>query len=599
MFVLGTAGAATATGADEAKGGDKVWVCKYSGDPKSGFSLKDGKQPIHVSASAIAGDGTSFKDAHPSIVVESETSPCPEPPAPEPTEPTVVALQLTYMVDCNVESNRWRVVNPSDESVTVTYGAYGSGETQTFEAPGGESSYFETSYGSETMIITWGDGETIAKGKQTKASGPDAQNCEPTEPTVVALQLTYMVDCNVESNRWRVVNPSDESVTVTYGAYGSGETQTFEAPGGESSYFETPYGSETMIITWGDGETIAKGKQTKASGPDAQNCEPTEPTVVALQLTYMVDCNVESNRWRVVNPSDESVTVTYGAYGSGETQTFEAPGGESSYFETSYGSETMIITWGDGETIAKGKQTKASGPDSNNCGPNIPQKPRGSTSVVSESRVDCFAEEVVTTTTTTVVDHVWGGEGWQRTEKVSTSTEKVAATPGELNNADCPIPEQPSPDVKQAVDKDVDCDDKVVTVTTLVTTTPYVWSAESRTWAAGAAQTETFTDERKPRGNECPRVLPAEGEEPDKKPAAKPDDVEPDQVQGVDSERPKPRPAVAQPEALPTAVDAGLAPVAAGAISPLGQGLLASGVLMLLLAGALQSGRRERGAHEH
>lgn len=121
-----------------------------------------------------------------------------------------------------------------------------------------------------------------------------------------------------------------------------------------------------------------------------------------------------------------------------------------------------------------------------------------------------------------------------------------------------------------------------------------------------------------PPCEESPVVTPGESEEPvvapveEEKPTpAKPTnpgkpapsvDAEEDQVGGVDADRPKPRPqpvVAGQPEALPTAVDAGLAPVAAASTSsPLGQGLLAGGLVMLVLAGALQTGRRERGTHE-
>jgi hypothetical protein len=77
-----------------------------------------------------------------------------------------------------------------------------------------------------------------------------------------------------------------------------------------------------------------------------------------------------------------------------------------------------------------------------------------------------------------------------------------------------------------------------------------------------------------------------EESEPKSKPESKPEQARPAQV--LDA------------EAVPTAVAAGLGgPTAVSSDSGLlGQGLVAAGLLMLLLAGSAQLGRRRRGAHE-
>jgi hypothetical protein len=82
-------------------------------------------------------------------------------------------------------------------------------------------------------------------------------------------------------------------------------------------------------------------------------------------------------------------------------------------------------------------------------------------------------------------------------------------------------------------------------------------------------------------------VKPAETEKPKPTKAPAPDVVAPDEVAGTT-------------EAVPTAVAAGLGgPTSTHASTSglLGQGLVGAGLLMLLLAGALQVGR-ERGAHQ-
>jgi hypothetical protein len=76
----------------------------------------------------------------------------------------------------------------------------------------------------------------------------------------------------------------------------------------------------------------------------------------------------------------------------------------------------------------------------------------------------------------------------------------------------------------------------------------------------------------------------------------------------VKVERPEPKPPVEQPDevlgtqaAVPTQVDAGLVgptSTTGGPGNALGQTLMAAGLLLLVLAGAMQAGRRERGVHE-
>ena len=85
------------------------------------------------------------------------------------------------------------------------------------------------------------------------------------------------------------------------------------------------------------------------------------------------------------------------------------------------------------------------------------------------------------------------------------------------------------------------------------------------------------------------------GEQPKPEQPNKPEQpvIGPDEVLGTEA---------AQPNAVPTAVDAGIgASMAVASSSPsnlLGQGLVGGGLMLLILAGALQSGRIGRGAHQ-
>lgn len=92
-----------------------------------------------------------------------------------------VNLVLTYMVDCvGDQDNTWRVRNPSNQEITVSWYVYNGVEAGTHQAPPGDS-FFSTSRAKNTMIIEWGGGDTgVVAGKTQKAAGNDRVCAEPT-----------------------------------------------------------------------------------------------------------------------------------------------------------------------------------------------------------------------------------------------------------------------------------------------------------------------------------------------------------------------------------------------------------------------------------
>jgi hypothetical protein len=169
------------------------------------------------------------------------------------------------------------------------------------------------------------------------------------------------------------------------------------------------------------------------------------------------------------------------------------------------------------------------------------------------------------------------------------------------------VPDKPDADVVSDTEAETDCESNSVVTTTTTTTTDWVLDEAANAWVEDEPEVATEVVSRPANEQECPaEVLPAEEErahvhQPGEKPAA------PDEVKGVEAERPEPRvqPALAErPEAVPTVVDAGIGPVAAAARpgpldrSVLGRSLLTAGLLMLLVAGAMRRGPRGRGTHE-
>jgi hypothetical protein len=240
-------------------------------------------------------------------------------------------------------------------------------------------------------------------------------------------------------------------------------------------------------------------------------------------------------------------------------------------------------------------------------------KPDPVTSTSSSSRVDCTTATVVTTTTTTTTEYVEDEDGdWVLgTPQVSTSTSSRPATNAELDQANCPRPNRPDPIVTTTSVDDVDCEDNVVTTTTTTTTVDWVFDVASRTWVKGQPQVSATQTVRDATAAECPvEVLPSESVDVCPNIAGDQEAIPggysmvggkciKDEVKGEETEKPTVRPVVDTPEAVPTAVDAGFGPVASATQdSLLGQGLVGAGLMMLLFAGTMQMGRRERGAHQ-
>ena len=145
-------------------------------------------------------------------------------------------------------------------------------------------------------------GETTITVRATDASGNEATATftvkfeQASEKEVLALNLTSVCSDDPDQQlRWRIRNPNDFEVAVTWQVYGSAQSGTVTAPPGDSFFFtQTEPGPNTTIIRWKDEDGRTKQK-VKASGK--VSCQPTTaepsllvyPTVVEDVLTIEVD----------------------------------------------------------------------------------------------------------------------------------------------------------------------------------------------------------------------------------------------------------------------------------------------------------------------
>lgn len=129
-----------------------------------------------------------------------------------------------------------------------------------------------------------------------------ANGCNYVDPEVdpikVNIKLTYIEECAVDDdNTWRVRNPSQQNVIVNYAVYNGGPSGTHIATPGDT-FFTTPRASETMVISWGGGQTgIIAGSTQKAAGNDIPSTDPrcveVEPGLASV--TYrIVPANCEA-----------------------------------------------------------------------------------------------------------------------------------------------------------------------------------------------------------------------------------------------------------------------------------------------------------------
>ena len=244
----------------------------------------------------------------------------------------------------------------------------------------------------------------------------------------VALTLTYVPECAVDAdNTWSVFNPSEEAVTVTYGA-----GLTHSATPGYSTIV-TPRNSAPFTINWGaDASGIKPGSATATPGADLtgddEECT-TDPDVTKVvgDCVYFQD-GTAANR---------TVKITYNNEGSNVPVTFSLQGFQGVYDRTVPAHGTVVVD-----------------------APNV--VPGGGTYTV-----------------------IAAGE-----------TFNLVIEP-------CPTYEKPQPKVEERPVASFDCDDTVVTIVTTTYTAQPVFNTETREWGYGEwVEGESVTTTRAPLPSE-------------------------------------------------------------------------------------------------
>lgn len=250
----------------------------------------------------------------------------------------------------------------------------------------------------------------------------------------ITLSVTYVRDCAVDpTNTWRVYNPGEETVVVTYGS-----GQTHQATPGYS-VFETPRADETITIAWGEtGSGLAPGTASATSENDyTGDDEPcyTEPDVSHVVGVCVYDAEA--------NPADRSLSITYDNSASNVAVTFSLVGFGGAYDRTvepgdtyTFSAPNVTPAGGTYTVTAAGEEFTITVPE---CQTYDKPEPKTRDEVVPS--YDCTTAVVTLTTTTYTTDWVFNPSTltWEEGEEVAGTPVVTtrAMTPEEIAQEVC------------------------------------------------------------------------------------------------------------------------------------------------------------------
>ena len=323
--------------------------CQQASDGSIGVSVSGGTAPFSYAWSTGAttkdlsgvGAGTysvSVSDASGCKVLESITV-----AGSEQACAQVQALNLTAMCSADATQRRWRISNPNDFSVEVSYEVVGdAAQKGSLSAQASGYTFFTTQDvgGANTTKIYWQDEQGNQKSK-VKASSNAL--CPPALPA-----LEVVSDGLDETGQliWVVSNRDASSLPFDYIIEESQEQGSSTAEGSGNSTISTTAqaGKNTIVISWTDADGNTQTTTATYEQP------PLTPPVARLNLTSMCsDDPVVQRRWRVRNPNAFDLEVRYEVVGSEQKGSLTATASSDVFFLTSTitGSNTVKLYWED------------------------------------------------------------------------------------------------------------------------------------------------------------------------------------------------------------------------------------------------------------
>ena len=152
-------------------------------------------------------------------------------------------------------------------------------------------------------------------------------------PTIASLNLTsFCSNDPAYERRWRVRNPNNFNVDVTWRLYGTAQQGALVAPPGDS-YFFTPGqgGPNTTKLTWYDAQGKKKEKVKASSGAQCNLPVPAAPTALALEARCVSELKL---RWTDADANEDVFEIERETAAGTYVQIAEVPANETSFVDS-------------------------------------------------------------------------------------------------------------------------------------------------------------------------------------------------------------------------------------------------------------------------
>ncbi|GAB4395603.1 MAG: hypothetical protein OHK0053_04890 [Microscillaceae bacterium] len=221
--------------------------------------------------------------------------------------------------------------------------------------PGRQVAAFEIPFDGSNLVWTL---EGPDGSRRTSTASANSAACpRPVRPVLECVKLNNdgsyaAVFGYLNENAGTVEIAVGENNNLTPNTQNAFLPTTF-LPGRQVAAFEIPFDGSNLVWTL---EGPDGSRRTSTASANSAACF----VIADLNLTSECSYEEDERRWRVTNPNDFAVEVTYVVYGTSQTGTFMATPGLSYFFtQNTGGANTTIIKWRNEKNELRQK-TKAS-----------------------------------------------------------------------------------------------------------------------------------------------------------------------------------------------------------------------------------------------
>ena len=257
------------------------------------------------------------------------------------THTTLEGVNIESICTLNPNNFRWVLTNTTSKRVNLRYKVAGESRYRNTNLKAGQARQL-------TFRVRSGNALEVSINGQTAQVQGSAQVCRTD-----GIELTSVCNDNPTRRRWRLRNPNNWDVVVSWKLYGSSKSGTWtlkragrgkekwEGAGAkEYHFFETPNvgGPNTLVVSYGSNQ-----RKTKASC----NCVCPVPNG-SLTVTSLCSDNYLRAKWEVKNFNNKAVWVKL----DHNNRLYKINANKSRVFTTSDKVQTFSLTYGNNQKTA-------------------------------------------------------------------------------------------------------------------------------------------------------------------------------------------------------------------------------------------------------